>query len=102
ERGRRLTEILKQPQYQPMAVEKQVFIIWTVSNGLADDIEVADLKRFEDELFGFVEGSHPAVLNTIRDKKSIDDDLKTSMREAVEDFKSTRWSGAGKAATAAV
>ncbi len=100
ERGRRLTEILKQPQYQPMAVEKQVFIIWTVSNGLADDIEVADLKRFEDELFSFVEGSHPTVLNTIRDKKSIDDDLKNSMREAVEDFKSTRWSAAARTAVA--
>ncbi|MDQ6788373.1 MAG: F0F1 ATP synthase subunit alpha [Acidobacteriota bacterium] len=100
ERGRRLTEILKQPQYQPMPVERQIFIIWTVSNGLADDIEVSDLKRFEEELFSFVEGSHPAVLNTIRDKKSIDDDLKASMREAVEDFKATRWSGAGKMAKA--
>ncbi len=100
ERGRRLTEILKQPQYQPMPVERQVFIIWAVSNGLADDIEVGDLKRFEEELFGFVEGSHPAVLNTVREKKSIDDDLKTSMREAIEDFKSTRWSS-GESRTAA-
>ena len=93
ERGKRLTEILKQGQYQPMPVENQVFIIWTVTNGLADDIEVQDLKRFEEEIFKFVEGSHPAVLSTIRDKKSIDDDLKAAMREAVEDFKSTRWGG---------
>ena len=50
ERGKRLTEILKQPQYQPMEVEKQVLIIWTVTNGLADDIAVEDLKRFEEEL----------------------------------------------------
>jgi F-type H+-transporting ATPase subunit alpha len=91
ERGRRLTEILKQGQYQPMPVENQVFIIWTVTNGLADDIAVADLRRFEEEIFKFIEGSHPAVLSTIRDKKSIDDDLKAAMREAVEDFKSTRW-----------
>ncbi len=70
-----------------MDVEKQVLIIWTVSNGLADDIEVDDLKRFEEELIDFIENSHPAVLNTLRDKKSIDDDLKASMREAVEDFK---------------
>ena len=69
ERGKRLTEILKQPQYQPMAVENQVFIIWTVTNGLADDIEVADLRRFEDELLKFVESSHPAVLETLRDEK---------------------------------
>jgi F-type H+-transporting ATPase subunit alpha len=74
-----------------MPVENQVFIIWTVTNGLADDIAVADLRRFEEEIFKFIEGSHPAVLSTIRDKKSIDDDLKAAMREAVEDFKSTRW-----------
>ena len=98
ERGRRLTEILKQPQYQPMPVENQVLIIWTVSNGLADDIEVSDLKRFEEELFQFVESSHPAVLQTLRDKKSIDDDLKAAMQETVEDFKATRWAEANTAA----
>jgi F-type H+-transporting ATPase subunit alpha len=97
ERGKRLTEILKQPQYRPMEVEEQVFIIWTVTNGLADDVAVADLKRFEEELEVFVKTSHPAVLSTIRDKKNIDDDLKAKMKEAVEDFKSTRW----EAATAA-
>jgi F-type H+-transporting ATPase subunit alpha len=91
ERGKRLTEILKQPQYRPMPVENQVFMVWTVTNGLADDIEVADLRRFEEDIFKFIEGSHPAVLSTIRDKKTIDDDLKAAMREAVEDFKSTRW-----------
>ena len=98
ERGKRLTEVLKQPQYQPMAVEKQVFIIWTVTNGFADDIAVEDLKRFEEEFMKFVEGSHPAVLNTIRDKKNIDEDLKAAMKEAVDDFKSTRWETAASAA----
>jgi F-type H+-transporting ATPase subunit alpha len=98
ERGKRLTEVLKQPQYQPMEVERQVFIIWTVTNGFADDIAVEDLKRFEDEIIKFVTASHPAVLNTIRDKKNIDDDLKASMKEAVEDFKSTRWESAMGAA----
>ncbi|MBA3631950.1 MAG: F0F1 ATP synthase subunit alpha [Acidobacteria bacterium] len=91
ERGKRLTEVLKQGQYQPMPVEQQVLIIWTVTNGLADDIAVEDLKRFEEELTSFIESSHPAVINTLRDKKAIDDDLKASMREAVEDFKATRW-----------
>ena len=62
ERGKRLTEILKQPQYQPMPVEKQVLIIWTTTNGLADDIAVEDLKRFETELAAFIQNSHPAVL----------------------------------------
>ncbi len=91
ERGKRLTEILKQPQYQPMEVEKQVFIISAVTNGLADDVAVEDLKRFETELTSFVESSHPSVMQTMRDKKSIDDDLKASMKEAIEDFKLTRW-----------
>jgi len=100
ERGKRLTEILKQPQYVPMDVVEQVLIIWAVTNGLADDIEVSDLGRFEKELTTFVESSHPAVLNTLREKKSIDDDLKASMKEAVEDFKATRWGTASAAAAA--
>ena len=101
ERGRRLTEILKQGQYQPMEVEKQVLIIWTVTNGLADDIAVEDLKRFEEEIGNFIENSHPAVMKTLREKKSIDDDLKASMKEAVEDFKATRWNKGEAAAEAA-
>jgi F-type H+-transporting ATPase subunit alpha len=98
ERGKRLTEILKQPQYVPMDVIEQVLIIWTVTNGLADDVAVSDLKRFEQELLAFCETSHPGVLSTLREKKSIDDDLKASMKEAVEDFKATRWEAAGAAA----
>ena len=98
ERGRRLTEILKQGQYQPMPVEQQVLIIWTVTNGLADDIAVEDLKRFEEGLTTFIESAHPGVLNTMREKKAIDDDLKKSMREAIEDFKATRWETAATAA----
>ena len=68
-----------------------MLIIWTVTNGLADDIAVEDLKRFEEELTTFAKSSHPAVLNTIREKGTIGDDLKASMKEAVEDFKATRW-----------
>src|SRR3954463_1677117 len=101
ERGKRLTEILKQPQYRPMAVEDQVLIIWTVTNGLADDIEVSDLKKFEEDLTTFIKESNPAVLNTLREKRSIDDDLKASMKEAVEDFKATRWGKAASATAAA-
>ena len=97
ERGKRLTEILKQPQYRPMAVEDQVFIIWTVTNGHGDDIDVADLKRFEEELLKFAKEGHPAVLNGVREKGTIDDSLKASMKEAVEDFKATRWQKAGAA-----
>src|SRR6186713_808860 len=80
ERGKRLTEILKQGQYQPMEVEKQVLIIWTVSNGLADDIAVEDLKAFESELLKFIENSHPGLLQNIREKKSLTDEIKSDLQ----------------------
>jgi F-type H+-transporting ATPase subunit alpha len=98
ERGRRLTELLKQGQYQPMEVEKQVLAIWTVTNGFADDVAVDDIRAFEAGLLSFVEQSHPAVLNTLREKKNLDDDLKNMMKQAIEDFKNTRWQKAGAAA----
>ena len=101
ERGKRLTEILKQGQYQPMPVEKQVMIIWAVTNGLADDIAVEDLKEFESQLSDFIEKSHPGIFNTLRDKKNLDDDLKASLKEAVEDFKATRWGKSGDGEVAA-
>jgi F-type H+-transporting ATPase subunit alpha len=90
-RGQRLTEILKQPQYQPMPVEQQVFAIWTATNGYIDDVAVEDVQTFQAELWKFVENAHPGVLQTIREKKTIADDLKTQMGQAVEDFKA-RWS----------
>jgi F-type H+-transporting ATPase subunit alpha len=98
ERGRRLTEILKQPQYRPMAVEEQILIIWVISNGHGDNVAVEDLSRIEAEFLEFVRNAHPAVLNTIRDKKVIDDELKGLMVEAIEDFKATRWETAGSVA----
>ncbi len=93
ERGKRLTEILKQGQYKPMEVENQVVIIWTATNGFVDDVEVGDLKRFEKELFDFLKNSHPATMQALRDKGKIDDDLKAELQEALSDFKKTRWNG---------
>src|SRR5580765_1166228 len=97
-RGQRLVEILKQPQYRPMNIENQVLVIWAASNGYADDVAIEDVRAFEDELTKFAEEAHPGVLNTLRDKKSIDDDLKAAMKEAIEDFKATRWETAATAA----
>src|SRR6059036_1379750 len=57
-RGERLTEILKQPQYQPLEVEKQVLIIWTATNGYTDDVAIEDIRKFETELLSFIENSH--------------------------------------------
>jgi F-type H+/Na+-transporting ATPase subunit alpha len=86
-RGQRLTEILKQPQYQPMDIEKQVLVIWSATNGYTDDIPVEQIKRFETDLLNFVENSHPGLLNSIREKKSITDDIKADLNQALQDFK---------------
>ncbi len=86
-RGQRLTEMLKQPQYQPMGVEKQVLIIWAATNGYVDDVPVEQARRFENELLRFVENSHPGLLQSIREKKTITDDIKNDLAQALSDFK---------------
>ncbi|MEN3328833.1 MAG: F-type H+/Na+-transporting ATPase subunit alpha [Acidobacteriota bacterium] len=90
-RGQRLTEILKQPQYQPMDVEKQVLVIWAATNGFTDDIALEDIKRFEASLLKFVENSHPGLLADIAEKKSLTDEIKVGLKQVLEDFKHT-WS----------
>ena len=86
-RGQRLTEILKQPQYQPMDVEKQVLVIWSATNGYTDDIAVEDVRRFETGLLAFVENSHPGLLADIREQKSLTEDIKAGLKQLLEDFK---------------
>ncbi len=86
-RGQRLTEILKQPQYQPMDVEKQVLVIWAATNGYTDDIAVEDVRSFEKDFLDFVENSHPGLLTSIREKKNLTDDIKADLKQVVQDFK---------------
>jgi F-type H+/Na+-transporting ATPase subunit alpha len=90
-RGQRLTEILKQPQYQPMDVEKQVLVIWAATNGFTDDVAIEDVRRFEASLLKFVENSHPGLLADIAEKKSLTDEIKAGLKQVLEDFKDT-WS----------
>jgi F-type H+-transporting ATPase subunit alpha len=87
ERGARLVEILKQGQYVPLPVEKQILIIFAGTQGLLDDLPVSELRRFEEELYKFMESKHPAVLPDIVAKKALDDDLKGRMKSAIEAFK---------------
>src|SRR5512141_3003099 len=75
-RGERLVEILKQPQYQPQPVEKQVLIIFAANNGYVDDYQIASLRRYETELYSFFDSRKGDILTELRDKKAIDDDLK--------------------------
>ncbi|HZT57542.1 MAG TPA: F0F1 ATP synthase subunit alpha [Pyrinomonadaceae bacterium] len=88
-RGQRLVEILKQPQYQPMAVENQVLVIWAATTGQMDDIPVEHVRRFESDFLRFVETSRPGILSAIREKKTLTDEIKTEMQQAVADFKDT-------------
>jgi len=88
-RGQRLTEILKQPQYQPMDVEKQVLVIWSATNGYTDDVAIEDIKAFESGLLKFVENSHPGLLAQISEKKSLTDEIKAGLKQVLEDFKDT-------------
>jgi len=85
-RGRRLTEILKQPQYRPLAVEKQVAILFAAVNGYLDNVAVERLRVFEEELYRFLETQRPAVLSAIAEKKILDDEIKPQLAAALEEF----------------
>ena len=98
-RGQRLTEILKQPQYQPMDIEKQVLIIWAAINGFTDDVPVESIRKFEAEVLSFIENSHPAVLQKLREKKAIDDEIQKDLEQSLKDFKE-RWAEEAQAAAA--
>jgi F-type H+-transporting ATPase subunit alpha len=97
-RGRRLTEVLKQDQYVPLPVEKQIVIIYAGTNGLLDDIEVTDVRPFEQSLYRFLDTTQAALLQKIREKKAIDDDIKASLEKAINDAKEKFKAERGRAA----
>src|SRR5574339_1108481 len=78
-RGRRLVEVLKQPQYQPLPVEKQVVIIFAATNGYLDTVPVEEVRAYEVDLFQFLETRRPQVLTTLAEKKQIDDQFKATL-----------------------
>ena len=86
-RGSRMVEILKQGQYAPVPVEKQVLIIYAGTTGVLDDLPLDQIRAFEEELYRFVENAHPAILTTIKEKKTLDDDLKNKMTAALKEYK---------------
>jgi len=86
-RGKHLVEILKQNQYQPLPVEKQVAIIFSGTQGYLDDLPVEQCRKFEDELYRFIDNAHPSLWEEIRTKKALDDDLRGKLKGAVEEFK---------------
>jgi F-type H+-transporting ATPase subunit alpha len=86
-RGRRLTEVLKQDQYQPLAVAKQILIIFAATNGYLDELEVEECRKFEKALYDFVDANYPAVLQKVADRKQLDDELRAELRKALDAFK---------------
>jgi F-type H+/Na+-transporting ATPase subunit alpha len=86
-RGERMVEILKQDQYKPLPVEKQVMIIYAGINGYLDDIPVEALRRFEEEFYAFVENRSAGLPREIKDKRQLDADLEATLRKAIEEFK---------------
>jgi F-type H+-transporting ATPase subunit alpha len=86
-RGQRLTEVLKQDQFAPMSVEKQVLSIYVATTGSLDSIPVAEVRRFEKELLQFVETNYAGVLKDIATKKALDDGVKANIKAAVDAFK---------------
>jgi F-type H+-transporting ATPase subunit alpha len=86
ERGARLVELLKQPNYSPMAVEEQVISVWAGTEGKLDDIPVADIARFEDEFRQHLRATHPGTLASIADGEW-DDDIVSTLDEVIADFK---------------
>jgi F-type H+/Na+-transporting ATPase subunit alpha len=86
-RGARLTELLKQDQFQPLAVEKQVLVIFAGTNGYLDALEVSECQRYEREMLGFMETNYSKILSTLREKKAIDDALRGEIQKALDAFK---------------
>jgi F-type H+-transporting ATPase subunit alpha len=87
-RGARLVELLKQPQYEPLAVERQVAIIFAGTNGYLDEIPVSTVRTFETDLYRFIETRYPQVFTGIAEKKQLDDDLRAALKKAVSEFAS--------------
>src|SRR4051812_922350 len=88
-RGRRLVEVLKQPQYQPLSVEKQVTIIYAATNGYLDAIPVEQLRVYEIELYRYLDTSRASVMAQLAEKKAFDDALKGELNAALEEFGKT-------------
>ncbi|MBI5892346.1 MAG: F0F1 ATP synthase subunit alpha [Deltaproteobacteria bacterium] len=86
-RGSRLVEILKQGQYKPLPVEKQVIVVYAATNGFVDAYPTSALKKYEEELLTFFDTRHPELVKELREKKAIDDTLKPKINKALEDFK---------------
>ncbi|QNI32155.1 F0F1 ATP synthase subunit alpha [Alloacidobacterium dinghuense] len=86
-RGQRLTELLKQPQFEPLTAEHQVAILFAGTQGLLDDVKVQDIRAFEDGFHKYLDSTQAALLKDIGEKKSLDDDLRSRLKDAINEYK---------------
>jgi F-type H+-transporting ATPase subunit alpha len=86
-RGEKTSEVLKQPQYEPQPVEKQIAILWVVTNGYLDDLPTPRIRDFEQRFYRFLESERPDVLKTLGAKPELTDEIVNGLREATEVFK---------------
>jgi F-type H+-transporting ATPase subunit alpha len=89
DRGGRLVELLKQPQYSPLPVERQVVSVWSGTAGFLDDVPIEDIGRFEDEFLDFLQRSHSGIYDSIRETGQMSDDTSTALKDAIEEFRGT-------------
>jgi F-type H+-transporting ATPase subunit alpha len=87
DRGQRMIELLKQPQYQPLPVEEQTMIIWVGTSGYLDDLPVDAIRRFEMEFYGFMRNKYPQVGKEIRERKELTESVVSQLKKATEEFK---------------
>ena len=86
-RGQRLTEILKQPQFTPLSTEKQIIIIFAGTNGFLDDLKVEQIHSFEVGLYPYLDSAQSGLLKDIVEKKALDDDLRNRIKSALTEYK---------------
>jgi F-type H+-transporting ATPase subunit alpha len=86
-RGARIVEILKQPQYRPLSVDQQVLIIFAVTNGYLDELDIAAIRAWEKGFLDFMAAQHPGIAEEIKTKKALSDDLTARLRKAIDQFK---------------
>jgi F-type H+-transporting ATPase subunit alpha len=91
DRGARLVELLKQPQYKPMPVDQQVMVIYAATQGFLDDVPVNRVQEFQNAFLGYVDASAPTVRQTLAGKPELTKEVEEQLRAALTDFKAKGW-----------
>jgi F-type H+-transporting ATPase subunit alpha len=88
-RGQRLTELLKQPQFQPLTWQQQMVILFAGTQGYLDDIQITDIRAFEVGLYKYIESAQTALMADVTTKKALDDDLRSRLHAALKEYHDT-------------